>query len=103
MTGNSNAASGGGGSNLAVAWVYDYTDKWPFVFEDGMTWSEYISSEYRFYDGTNGFFLSATSSRVTYQSRTASGATGSAYIYADGTFCKGADKITPDFQYIKSV
>lgn len=101
MTGNSNAASGG--SNLAVAWVYDYVNKWPFVFEDGMTWGTYMASEYRLYDGTNGFVSRGVAKNISYAQMVASGGLGYAYIQADGVTCRPTDKIMPDFQYIKTV
>lgn len=102
MTGESNAKSGGG-SNLAVAWVYDYVNKWPFVFEDGMTWGAYMASEYRLYDGSNGFVLRGVAQNISYTERTASGSIGYAYIQANGVTCRATDKIMPDFQYIKTV
>lgn len=101
MTGNSNA-KGGGGSNLAVAWVYDYANKWPFVFEDGMTWGAYMASEYRLYDGDNGFVLRGTAQNINYAQRTSSGI-GYTYIQANEVTCRATDKIMPDFQYIKTV
>ena len=50
-SGQTNAAAAGGG-NYDVAWlnyIWNTDDTFPFVFQPGMTWGQYIDSEYRLY------------------------------------------------------
>ena len=100
MTGRTTARAAGG-SELAVAWVeLSTTTVIPFVFEPGMTWSEYVRSGYRLYslnDSTLnrfGLTISGTSAGIYNCDRDLKLLTKT-----DGTTIHSSTQIEPNYTY----
>ena len=100
MTGNTSAASSGGGSNIAIAW-FDTTGSniIPIVFEPGMTWGEYVNSDYLLYSkvsyNNNRFGFAVDGDQINFYN------CGSSYsmVADDGAGVQPNEQIKPNYTY----
>lgn len=99
-SGQTSAAAAGGG-NYDVAWldyVWNTDDTFPFVFQPGMTWGQYIDSEYRlYYDYTYQFGFAPAGNNIKFCY-----GTGSSMIVSDETYhmVQQNEQIVSGYHYI---